>query len=108
LSAEYRAVPIEKPTGTISGPATARAGQAVTFTLHAADTGGSGLKQRTTLATRKAKLKRNGGKCRFGKTIFIRRSKVSRRTTRLRVKVSFAGNAVLRAGQTTKTLVIKR
>lgn len=65
-------------------------------------------KQRTTLATRKAKLKRKGGKCRFGKTMFIKRSKVGRQTTQLRLKISFAGNAVLRAGQTTKTLVIKR
>ena len=40
--------------------------------------------------------------------MFIKRSKVGRQTTQLRLKISFAGNAVLRAGQTTKTLVIKR
>jgi hypothetical protein len=65
-------------------------------------------RKRTTLAKRSAKLKRKNGKCRFGKTIFIRRSKVGRSTTRLRLKVSFRGNAVLKAGSTTKTLVIKR
>jgi len=208
-----------KPTGTIAGPASGTAGQPVTFTLNAADTGGSGLnpasfswtsaglptqgggsvaytfpspgfytvkvtfadnagntaeatksitiskaaagggsslpvsftgrgnsltakivgnrvrirargtiklpagaprsacsgkikltvkRKRTTLAKRSAKLKRKNGKCRFGKTIFIRRSKVGRSTTRLRLKVSFRGNAVLKAGSTTKTLVIKR
>jgi hypothetical protein len=209
---------IVKPTGTIAGPATANAGQPVTFTLNAADTGGSGLnpasyawtsaglpgqggqsvaytfpsagfytvkvtfadnvgntaeatksitiqnappsgptitpkisfpkggatakivgnkvrvrargtiklpagaprsackgkikltvkRKRTTLAKRSAKLKRKKGKCRFGKTIFIKRSKVGRSTTRLRLKVSFRGNAVLKAGSTTKTLVIKK
>jgi hypothetical protein len=211
---------VTKPTGTISGPTSANAGQPVTFTLNAADTGGSGLnaasfawtsaglpgaagnpvqftfpsagfytvrvtfadnagntaeatrsitinrapsgggsslpvsftgpgnqlsakivgnrvrvrargtikppagvsvrtackgkvkltvkKQRTTLATRSAKLKLKRGKCRFGKTIFINRSKVGRTTTRLRLKVSFAGNSVLRAGSTTKTLVIRK
>lgn len=62
----------------------------------------------TTLAKRSAKLKRKHGKCRFGKTINIRRSKVGSSTTRLRLKVSFKGNATLKAGSTTKTLVIKR
>jgi photosystem II stability/assembly factor-like uncharacterized protein len=207
---------ITNPTGTISGPASANAGQPVTFTLNAADTGGSGLnpasyswtsaglpnqggqsvaytfpspgfytvkvtfadnagntaeatksitinkavasslpvsftgpgnqlsakivgnrvrirargtiklpagaprsacrgkikltvkRKSTTLAKRSAKLKRKNGKCRFGKTIFIKRSKVGRTTTRLRLKVSFGGNAVLKAGSTTKTLVIKK
>jgi hypothetical protein len=207
---------ITKPTGTISGPASANAGQRVTFTLNAADTGGSGLnpasyswtsaglpdqggqsvaytfpsagfytvrvtfadnagntaeatksitinkavssslpvsftgpgnqlsakivgnrvrirargtiklpagaprsacrgkikltvkRKRTTLAKRSAKLKRKNGKCRFGKTMFIKRSKVGRSTTSLRLKVSFGGNAVLKAGSTTKTLVIKK
>jgi hypothetical protein len=206
-----------KPTGTIAGPASANAGQPVTFTLNAADTGGSGLnpasfawtsaglpgaggnpvrftfpspgfytvqvtfadnagntaeatksitinkavssslpvsftgpgnqlaakivgnrvrvrargtikppagasvaaackgkvkltvkKKSKTLAKRSARLKRKNGKCRFGKTIYIKRSKVGRTTTRLRLKVSFAGNSVLKAGQTTKTLVIKK
>jgi hypothetical protein len=62
----------------------------------------------TTLAKRSAKLKRKNRKCRFGKTMFIKRSKVGRSTTSLRLKVSFAGNAVLKAGSTTKTLVIKK
>jgi hypothetical protein len=65
-------------------------------------------KKRKTVAKRNAKLKRKSGKCRFGKTIFIKRSKVGRATTRLRLKVSFKGNATLKAGSTTKTLVIKK
>jgi hypothetical protein len=65
-------------------------------------------RKRTTLAKGKAKLKRKSGKCRFGKTIFIKRSKVGKKTTRLRLKVSFRGNTVLKAGSTTKTLVIKK
>ena len=55
-------------------------------------------KQRKTLATRTAKLKRKSGRCRFGKTIFIKRSKVGRTTTRLRLKISFKGNAALAGG----------
>jgi hypothetical protein len=47
------------------------------------------------------------GKCRFGKTVYIKRSKVGS-ATRLRLKVRFKGNSVLRAGRTTKTLVIKQ
>jgi hypothetical protein len=206
-----------KPTGTIAGPASANAGQPVTFTLNAADTGGSGLnpvsyawtsaglpnaggnpatftfpssgfytvkvtfadnagnsetathsitinrapagggttrvpvdftgrgnkldakivgnrvrvrargtiklpagascsgkvklkvkRKRTTLAQRSAKLKRKSGKCRFGKTIFIKRSKVGRSTTRLRLKVSITGNTALKFAPLTKTLVIKK
>jgi PKD domain len=207
---------ITKPTGTIAGPASANAGRPVSFTLNAADTGGSGLnpasyswtsaglpnqggqsvaytfpsagfytvrvtfadnagntetatksitinravspslpvsfsgpgnqlsakivgnrvrvrargtiklpagaprsacrgkikltvkRKSTTLAKRSAKLTRKNRKCRFGKTMFIKRSKVGRSTTSLRLKVSFAGNAVLKAGSTTKTLVIKK
>jgi PKD domain-containing protein len=208
---------VTKPTGTISGPTSANAGQPVTFTLNAADTGGSGLnpasyawtsaglpntggnpatftfsspgfytvkvtfadnagnsetathsitinkapagggtptvpvdftgrgnkldakivgnrvrvrargtiklpagascsgkvkltvkRKRTTLAQRSAKLKRKSGKCRFGKTIFIKRSKVGRSTTRLRLKVSITGNTALKFAPLTKTLVIKK
>jgi Photosynthesis system II assembly factor YCF48/PKD domain len=213
---------IEKPTGTISGPGSAVAGQPVTFTLNAADTGGSGLnpasyawtsaglpgqsgnpvaftfpspgfytvrvnfadnagnsatatksisvsqatggggsggatptfslsgpgnsatakivgnrvrvrmrgtikappgvstaaacngnvrltikKKRKTLHRSRAKLKLKKGRCRFGKTVFIKRSKVGN-TTRLRLKLRFKGNSVLKAGQTTKTLVVKK
>ena len=64
-------------------------------------------KKRKTLAKRLAALRIKRGKCRFGKTIFIARSKVGRATTRLRLKVRYRGNAVLKAGQTTKTLVIR-
>jgi hypothetical protein len=214
---------IEKPTGTISGPATAAAGQPVTFTLNAADTGGSGVnpasyswtvaglpgqggnpvtftfpgpgfytvrvnfadnagntqtatksisvsqapsgggggstapptfsltgpgnsatakivgnrvrvrmrgtitppagvstssacngkvrltikKKRKTLHKSRARLKLKSGKCRFGKTVYLKRSKVGS-AKRLRLKVSFKGNSVLKAGQTTKTLVVKK
>ena len=65
-------------------------------------------KQRKTLATRSASSSVKSGSCRFGKTIFIKRSKVGKTTTRLRLKISFKGNAALAAGQTTKTLVLKR
>ena len=88
--------------GTISVPAGS--------TLRAACKGKVKLtvkKKRTTLATRKAKLKRKNGRCRFGKTIFIKRSKVGRNTTRLRLKISFKGNSALAAGQATKTLVVR-
>lgn len=64
-------------------------------------------KKRKTLARRRAALKLKRGKCRFGRTIFIARSRVGN-STRLRLKVRFRGNAVLRAGQTTKTLVIQK
>ena len=65
------------------------------------------IKKKTkTIAKRRARLKLKRGKCRFGKTIFIKRSKVGN-STRLRLKVRFPGNSVLRAGQTTKTLVVK-
>jgi hypothetical protein len=89
--------------GTISVPAGS--------TLRAACRGRVTLtvkKKRTTLATRKAKLKRKNGRCRFGKTIFIKRSKVGRTTTRLRLKISFKGNSALAAGQVTKTLVVRK
>ena len=89
--------------GTISVPAGS--------TLRAACKGKVTLtvkKKRTTLATRKAKLKRKNGRCRFGKTIFIKRSKVGRNTTRLRLKISFKGNSALAAGQATKTLVVRK
>jgi photosystem II stability/assembly factor-like uncharacterized protein len=226
VSAAANSIPdIVKPTGTIAGPTSATAGQPVTFTLNAADTGGSGLnpasyswtsaglstqgggsvaytfpsagfytvkvtfadnagntetatksitisrpaagggggggstptlpvdfrgpgnkldakivgnrvrvrargtiklpagtpssackgkikltvkRKRTTLAKRSAKLKRKSGKCRFGKTIFIKRSKVGRTTTRLRLKVAVTGNAALSFAPVTKTLVIKK
>ena len=65
-------------------------------------------KKRKTLATGKARLKVRNGACRFGKTIFVKRSKVGRKTTRLRLKISFKGNAALSAGSATKTLVVKK
>ena len=208
---------IVKPTGTISGPSSAVAGQPVSFTLNAADTGGSGLnpasyswtsaglptqggnpatftfpssgffqvkvtfsdnagntetatksisvsaaptlpapalslsgpgnsasavvigdrvrvrmrgtvrppagvsttaacngKVRLTIKKRKkvlyrgrAALRLKSGSCRFGKTVFLRRSKVGS-ARRLRLKVRFPGNSVLQAGSVTKTLVVRR
>jgi PKD domain len=65
-------------------------------------------KKRKTLLNTRAALKLKSGKCRFGKTVFLARSKVGRNTTRLRLKVRFPGNSVLKAGQTTKTLIIRR
>jgi hypothetical protein len=64
-------------------------------------------RKRTTLLKTRAKLKLKSGKCRFGKTVFVKRSKVGK-ARRLRLKVRFGGNAVLKAGQTTKTLVVKK
>jgi hypothetical protein len=64
-------------------------------------------KGKRTMANRKAKLKFKRGKCRFAKTIFLTRSKVGK-TRALRLQVRFRGNAVLKAGSTTKTLVIKK
>ena len=85
--------------GTVTLPAGASCSGKVKLTVK---------RPRTTLAKRTAKLTRKSGKCRFGKTIYIKRSKVGLSTTSLRLKVSFRGNAVLKAGSTTKTLVIKR
>jgi len=51
---------IAKPTGTIAGPTTAPAGTPVTFTLNAADTGGSGLNG-GSLAWTSAGLPAQGG-----------------------------------------------
>ena len=205
---------IVKPTGTIAGPSSAVTGQPVTFTLNAADTGGSGLnpasyawtvaglpsqggnpvtftfpsagsftvkvtfadnagnsetatafisvsapqsptfvltgpgnsstakiigtrvrvrmrgtikppagvsvaaactgkvrliikRKRKTLVKTRAALKIKNGSCRFGKTVFIKRSRLRGAST-LRLKVRFPGNSVLKAGQTTKTLVVKK
>ena len=63
-------------------------------------------KKRKTLARTRARLKLRNGRCRFGKTIFIARRRAGA-GTRLRLKVRFRGNSVLRAGQTTKTLVVR-
>jgi hypothetical protein len=65
-------------------------------------------KQRKTVAKRSVQLKRKSGKCRFGRTIFIKRSKIGRTTTRLRLKVAIKGNAALKIAPLTKTLVIKK
>ena len=207
---------IVKPTGTIAGPAEARAGQPVAFTLNAADEGGSGLnpasiawtsaglpaqggnpaaftfpspgfysvtvtfadhagnvgeatasitiakaakapalpvsftgpgsklsaklvgkkirvtmkgaitppagsgraacsgkvtlrikKGKRTMSDSKVKLKFKGGKCRFAKTVNLRKKKVGK-TDRLRLTISHPGNSVLRKGSASRTLVIRR
>jgi hypothetical protein len=85
--------------GTVALPAGARCSGKVKLTVK---------RKRTTLAKRTAKLKSKSGKCRFGKTIFIKRSKVGRTTTRLRLKVAVTGNAALSFAPVTKTLVIKK
>jgi hypothetical protein len=64
-------------------------------------------RKRTTIAKARARLRVRNGKCRFGKTLFIRRGKVGR-ATRLRLKVRFPGNAALQAGSVTKTLVVRK
>jgi hypothetical protein len=63
-------------------------------------------KKRKTLLKTRAALKLRNGKCRFGKTVFLSRRQAGR-GTRLRLKVRFPGNSVLKAGQTTKTLIVK-
>jgi hypothetical protein len=64
-------------------------------------------KKRTTLLRTRAALRITNGKCRFGKTVFVKRSRIGG-ATRLRLRVRFGGNAVLRAGSVTKTLVVRR
>jgi hypothetical protein len=64
-------------------------------------------KKRKTLHKSRARLKLKNGRCRFGKTVFIKRKRVGKAST-LRLKVRFPGNSVLRAGQTTKTLVVRK
>jgi hypothetical protein len=64
-------------------------------------------KKRKTLAKRKARLKLKSGRCRFGKTVFVKRSRVGK-ARKLRLKVRFPGNSVLKAGQTTKVLLVTK
>jgi hypothetical protein len=47
------------------------------------------------------------GKCRFAKTVFLKRSKVGKTRT-LRLKVRFMGNTVLKAGSRQFTLTIRK
>jgi hypothetical protein len=63
-------------------------------------------KKRKTLLKTRAALKLKNGQCRFGKTVFLSRRQAGR-GTRLRLKVRFPGNSVLKAGETTKTLVVR-
>jgi hypothetical protein len=55
----------------------------------------------------RAALRVRQGKCRFGKTVFLKRSQVGA-GTRLRLRIRFPGNSVLKAGSVTKTLVVRR
>jgi hypothetical protein len=64
-------------------------------------------KGRRTMLNRTARLKFRNGKCRFAKTVFLKRSKVGK-TRRLRLKLRFGGNTVLKAGSVTKTLIIRK
>jgi hypothetical protein len=64
-------------------------------------------KRKKVLFRGRAALQIRQGKCRFGKTVFLKRSKVGA-GTRLRLRIRFPGNSVLREGSVTKTLVVKR
>ena len=64
-------------------------------------------KRKKTLWRGRAALRIRSGNCRFGKTVFLKRSRVGA-ARRLRLKVRFPGNSVLRAGSVTKTLVVRR
>lgn len=64
-------------------------------------------KRKKVLFRGRAALRIRNGRCRFRKTVFLRRSRVSP-ARRLRLQVRFPGNAVLRAGTTSKTITVRR
>ncbi len=64
-------------------------------------------KKQRKLARRNAKLKLRRGKCRFAKTVYLDRGKVGT-ARKLRLKVRFKGNTVLKAGARRFTLIITR
>jgi hypothetical protein len=64
-------------------------------------------KRKRTMLNRTVRVKLRRGKCRFAKTVFLRRSKVGK-TRRLRLKVRFMGNTVLKAGSRNFTLTIRK
>jgi hypothetical protein len=64
-------------------------------------------KRKRTMLNRTVRVKMRRGKCRFAKTVFLKRSKVGK-TRRLRLKVRFTGNTVLKAGSRQFTLTIRK
>jgi hypothetical protein len=64
-------------------------------------------KGKRVMANRTVKVKFKNGKCRFAKTIFLKRSKVGK-TRRLKLRLRFLGNTVLKAGSINKTLIIRK
>jgi hypothetical protein len=64
-------------------------------------------KGKRTMLNRTTPVKLKKGKCRFAKTVYLKRSKVGR-TRRLKLKIRFLGNQVLKAGSVSKTLTIRK
>jgi hypothetical protein len=64
-------------------------------------------KRKRVMLNRTVKVKFRNGRCRFAKTVFLKRSKLGK-TRRLRLRVRFMGNAVLAAGSRRFTLTIKK
>jgi hypothetical protein len=64
-------------------------------------------KRKRVMLNRTVRVKMRRGKCRFAKTVFLKRSKVGK-TRRLRLKVRFMGNTVLKAGSRHFTLTIRK
>jgi hypothetical protein len=64
-------------------------------------------KKKRTMLNRTVKVKFRNGKCRFAKTVFLKRSKVGK-TRRLKLKIRFMGNTVLKAGSVSRTLIIRK
>ncbi len=64
-------------------------------------------KGKRTMLNRTTPVKLKNGKCRFAKTVFLQRSKVGK-TRRLKLKIRFLGNQVLKAGSVSKTLTIRK
>jgi hypothetical protein len=64
-------------------------------------------KGKRVMLNRTVKVKFRKGRCRFAKTVFLKRSKVGK-TRKLRLKVRFMGNTVLKAGSRNFTLTIRK
>jgi hypothetical protein len=64
-------------------------------------------KGKRTMANRKVKLRFKNRKCRFSKTVLLKRSKVGK-TNKLRLTVSHPGNSVLKKASKSFTLVIRK
>jgi hypothetical protein len=64
-------------------------------------------KGKRTMLNRTVRVKFRNNRCRFKKTAFLDRAKVGR-TRRIRLKIRFMGNTVLKAGSVSKTLTIRK